>query len=125
VSINRVEISGRLPRDPDLKILDTGTAICKFSLAVREAHWTAALGEHVLTHWISVVAWGEIGEVVADRYRKGDELLVVGQLVQEDVPVSKEKTDKKTRVRALTVAGVRKGRPADPPDTGGSPPPPF
>jgi single-strand DNA-binding protein len=116
MSINRVEVSGRLPRDPDLKVFESGTALCKFTLAVRDAHWTRERGEHVVTHWISVLAWGELGESVADRYRRGDELHVVGQLVQEEVPVSKDKTETKTRVRALVVTGVRKGRQGDPGD---------
>ena len=112
MSINRVEISGRLPRDPDLQALTpSGTMLCKFTLAVRDAHWTPEKGEHVLTHWISVQAWGELGESVAERYRRGDELHVVGQLVQEALPAKGDKKpETKTRVRALVVSGVRKGR---------------
>lgn len=112
MSINRVEISGRLPRDPELRALSpSGTMLCTFSLAVRDAHWTKDKGEHVVTHWISVQAWGELGESVGERYRRGDELHVVGQLVQETLPAKGDaKPDKKTRVRALVVSGVRKGR---------------
>lgn len=125
MSINRVEVSGRLPRDPDLKTFDSGTALCRFTVGVKEAHWTREKGDHVLTHWISVQAWGELGESVADRYRRGDELHVVGQLTQEEVQGAGDKKDRKTRVRALVVTGVRKGRQGDPGDIDPDAPPPF
>jgi single stranded DNA-binding protein len=126
MSINRVEISGRLPRDPDYKLFeDSGTSLCRFTLAVRDAHWTRDRGEHVVTHWISVQAWGDLADAVADRYRRGDELHVVGQLVQEEVPAAGGKKDKKTRVRALVVTGVRKGRQGDPGDVDPNAEPPL
>lgn len=125
MSVNRVEISGRLPRDPDLKVFDSGTALCKFTLAVRDAHWTREGGDHVVTHWISVLAWHELAESVAERYRRGDELHVVGQLVQEEVPAAGGKKEKKTRVRALVVTGVRKGAQGDPNNIDPDVEPPF
>jgi single stranded DNA-binding protein len=127
VSLNRVEISGRLPRDPDLKVFEkSGTSLCRFTLAVREAHWTRDKGEHVVTHWISVLAWGDLGDSVADRYHRGDELMVVGQLVQDEVPAGEgKKPEKKTRVRALQVVGIRKGRQGDPGDVDPEAEPPF
>lgn len=126
MSLNQVIISGRLPRDPDLQMLNSGTGVCRFTVAVKEAHWTPEKGDHVLTHWISVVAWGELAESVGERYRRGDEVVVQGQLVQEELPAKGDKKpEKKTRIRALTVAGVRKGRQGDPNDIDPDVDPPF
>lgn len=74
--MNSVNIIGRLGRDPELKYLTDGKAVCSFSLALDE-------GKDRPPSWVDVSAFEKTAENVAEYLRKGDECAVSGRLRQE------------------------------------------
>ena len=76
---NTLTIIGNLTRDPELKFLGNGIAICKFSVASNQKK---ANGENE-SHYFDCVAWRDLGENVAESYRIGDRVLVHGKLKQD------------------------------------------
>lgn len=79
-ALNRVQLIGRLGKDPESRLTPTGKAVCSFSLAV-DRRWKSAQGEskHV-TDWINVEAWGRTGEVCQKYLSKGRLVFVEGRL---------------------------------------------
>jgi len=71
---------GNLTRDPELRQTPTGQQVCSFSLALNRSY-KAADGEwQEATDYIDIVAWGPLGERVAQYLAKGRRCLVQGRL---------------------------------------------
>lgn len=80
--INHVVLIGRLTRDAELKYLASGTAVCKFALAVNRRvkkgdQWTEEAS------FFDVVLWGKSGEAINQYLLKGKQVAVDGELRQE------------------------------------------
>lgn len=72
---------GRLTRDPELKYIPSGAAVCSFSLAVNRTTGTGdAKKEHV--SFLNCVAWQKGGEIISKYATKGDRIAVTGHLAQ-------------------------------------------
>lgn len=78
---NRVQLIGNPGMDPEIKSLDNGNKLARFSLATNESYKNAK-GEKVTdTQWHNVVAWGKAADLVEKFIRKGKEVGVEGKLV--------------------------------------------
>jgi single-strand DNA-binding protein len=79
-SLNQVFLMGNLTRDPELRQTPNGQNVCSFSLALNRSYKSAS-GEWLeATDYIDVVAWGPLGERVAQYLSKGRRCLVQGRL---------------------------------------------
>ncbi|MDT2980422.1 single-stranded DNA-binding protein [Enterococcus casseliflavus] len=76
--INNVTLQGKLGKDIDLKYTQSGKAVGTTSIAV-ERDFKNVNGEKE-TDWVNIVFWGKTAETVANYFRKGDEILVVGRI---------------------------------------------
>lgn len=80
VSFNSVVLAGNLTRDPELRYLDTGTAVCELRLAVSRS-WKGKDGEkHEDVCFIDVTLWNRMAEVAAQYLKKGRPVLIHGNL---------------------------------------------
>lgn len=77
--LNHIVIMGRLPRDPELRRTQNGTAVASFTLAVDRDFKDKSTGERS-TDWIDVVAWRQTGEFVSRYFTKGRMAVVEGRL---------------------------------------------
>jgi len=72
---------GNLTRDPELRQTPTGQQVCSFSLALNRAYKDSKTDEWVeTTDYIDIVAWGQLGERVAQYLQKGRRCLVQGRI---------------------------------------------
>jgi single-strand DNA-binding protein len=79
-SFNQVTLMGNLTRDPELRQTPGGQNVCSFSLALNRSYKDAS-GEWVeATDYVDIVAWGPLGERVAEYLHKGRPCLVSGRL---------------------------------------------
>lgn len=77
--LNLVIIAGNVGRDPEVKYLQSGSAIAKFSVAVSET-WKGQDGEQKeRTEWVPVVCFGRLAEICEKYLTKGNLALVVGK----------------------------------------------
>jgi single-strand DNA-binding protein len=77
---NKVQLIGNLGQNPEIKTLDGGKKLAKFSLATSEIYRNAQ-GEKVKeTQWHNLVAWGKVAEIVEKYLTKGSEVAVEGKL---------------------------------------------
>jgi single-strand DNA-binding protein len=78
---NKVQLIGNLGGDPDIRTLESGRKMARFSLATHEMYRDSN-GERVNeTLWHNVVAWGRTAEIVERYLSKGAEAAVEGKLV--------------------------------------------
>jgi single-strand DNA-binding protein len=71
---------GNLTRDPELRQTPNGQNVCSFSLALNRSYKGADGNWQEATDYIDVVAWGPLGERVAQYLSKGRPCLVNGRL---------------------------------------------
>jgi single-strand DNA-binding protein len=112
-TLNRVQLIGRLGKDPESKFIPTGKKVTHFSLAV-DNRWKDKNGEaKESTEWVNIEAWGRLGEVCQEYLKKGSLVFIEGRL-KTDKYEDKGETRYFTKVVALTLQFLDK-RPAEEP----------
>src|SRR5579871_3094797 len=79
-SFNQVTLMGNLTRDPELRTTPNGQSVCSFSLALNRSYKGGDGEWKEMTDFIDIVAWGPLGERVAQYLSKGRPALVSGRL---------------------------------------------
>lgn len=79
-SFNQVVLMGNLTRDPELRTTPNGQSVCSFSLALNRSYKNASGDWQEVTDYVDIVAWGTLGERVAQYLTKGRPALVSGRL---------------------------------------------
>ena len=81
--VNSVTIAGRLTRDPELKFLASGAAVCQLGLAVsRKYRDKGETREDTL--FINAEAWNKTAEYAGERLTKGRPVLIEGRLKMDE-----------------------------------------
>lgn len=109
-SFNQVTLMGNLTRDPELRQIPSGQSVCSFSLALnrsfkdKDGNWQEA------TDFVDVVAWGPLGERIAQYVTKGRPVLVSGRLQSRQWEQDGQKRSKLEVVASdVTFLGGREG----------------
>lgn len=77
---NKVQLIGNLGNNPEIKLLDGGNKLAKFSMATNEVY-TNAKGEKVTdTQWHNIIAWGKTADLMEQLLEKGKQVMVEGKL---------------------------------------------
>ena len=97
---NKVQLIGNLGQNPEVKDLNEGKKVAKFSLATNETYRNKA-GEKVTdTQWHNLVAWGKQAEIIEKYLKKGSEVAIEGKLINRNY------TDKEGVKRYVTEIQV-------------------
>lgn len=79
-SYNRVILVGNVTRDPELKYIPSGTAVCELNLAINDRRKNQS-GEWIEdTTFLTVVLWAKQAETASQYLTKGSPVLVEGRL---------------------------------------------
>ena len=74
-------IVGNLGGDPELRYLQSGQAVCNFSVAVSERWRDRNTNEQrERTTWYRVAAWGPLGETCNQYLSRGRQVMVTGNV---------------------------------------------
>jgi single-strand DNA-binding protein len=110
-TLNRVQLIGRLGRDPESKFTPTGKKVTQFSMAVRN-RWKDKNGETKESiEWVNIEAWGRLGEVCQEYLKKGSLIYLEGR-IKTDKYEEKGETRYFTKVVAQSLEFLDK-RPAE------------
>ena len=88
MAFNLVILTGRLTKEPELKHGASGTAYCKFTLAVNR------MKKDDPADFIFCSAFGKTAELIAEYVKKGHQLGVQGRLQQDTYEKDGEKISK-------------------------------
>ena len=116
--LNQVVLIGRLTRDPELRYVADGTALCTFSIAI-SMKYKSKDGEKKedVVFVNNIAAWGRLGEVCGEYLQKGSPVFVEGRLTLnewEDKETKKKMSQLRITATAIQMLG-RKGDGAKPP----------
>lgn len=78
--INKVILIGNLGKDPEVRQLDNGTSVGRFSLATNESYKDKAGEWQTLTEWHNIVVWRNLAERAQRQLKKGSMVFVEGKL---------------------------------------------
>lgn len=92
---NKVQLTGNLGSDPEIKNFENGK-LAKFSIATKEEYTTRAGERTSNTNWHNVIAWGKVAEHIETEFKKGSFVSVEGKLVTRNY------TDKNGQKRYVT-----------------------
>jgi len=112
-TLNRVQLIGRLGKDPESKFTPTGKKVCHFNLAVSN-RWKDKNGEtKEVTEWVNIEAWGRLGEVCQEYLKKGSLVFLEGRLKTDKYETNGE-TKYFTKVVAQTLQFLDKREKEEP-----------
>ena len=114
--LNRVFLIGRLGRDVELKTMNNGDVMARFSLAVGESY-TSKNGEKVKnTQWINLVCYRKLAEICSKYLGKGSQVFVSGKLSISKY-IDKEGIEKQSTqviINEMQMLGSKQGHENDP-----------
>ncbi len=77
---NKVQLTGNLGSNPEIKIFDNGNKVARFSMATKEEYKTKTGEKAEDTQWHYVSAWGKMAEQIEAELKKGSFVSVEGRL---------------------------------------------
>lgn len=78
MSFNKVILIGNMTADPELKQTQGGLSVCSFNIAVNRS-FKGENGQQDVD-FISIVAWRQQAEFVCKYFKKGQAILICGQI---------------------------------------------
>lgn len=79
--VNKVILVGNLGRDPEIRTLESGVKVARFSIATTESYNDRNTGQRVdQTEWHNVVLWRGLAEIAEKYLRKGNQVYIEGKL---------------------------------------------
>ncbi|HPB81076.1 MAG TPA: single-stranded DNA-binding protein [Spirochaetota bacterium] len=79
--INRVILIGRMVKDPELRYTQSGSSVANFSIANNRIY-TVSGDRKEYTSFFNCIAWGKLGEAIAQYCKKGQRIGIEGRLQQ-------------------------------------------
>ncbi|MCE7067900.1 single-stranded DNA-binding protein [Dyadobacter sp. CY326] len=110
-SVNKVILIGNLGSDPEVRYLESGSAVAKFNIATTESY-TNKSGERVdNTEWHRIELWEGLAKVAEKYLKKGNQVYIEGR-IRTDSWTDKEgqqKTGVTIRANSMTLLGGPSG----------------
>ncbi|BAD79401.1 single-stranded DNA-binding protein [Synechococcus elongatus PCC 6301] len=104
MSLNVVNLVGRVGRDPEARYFESGSVVCKFSLAVNRR------SRNDEPDWFNVEMWGREAQVAIDYVKKGSLIGISGALKIESWTDrnNNQRTTPVVRANRLELLGSRR-----------------
>jgi single-strand DNA-binding protein len=93
---NRVQLTGNLGSNPEIKTFDNGNKVARFSMATKEEYTTRSGEKASDTQWHFIVGWGKMADRIEKDLQKGAFVSIEGRLV------SRSYTDKNGQKKYVT-----------------------
>jgi single-strand DNA-binding protein len=77
---NRVNLIGNLGQDPEIKNLENGKKVTRFTLATSEEFKNSEGQKVKETTWHNIVAWNGLADVTSRYLKKGRQVAVEGRI---------------------------------------------
>lgn len=110
-SVNKVILIGNLGSDPEVRYLESGSAVAKFNIATTETY-TNKNGERVdNTEWHRIELWEGLAKVAEKYLKKGNQVYIEGR-IRTDTWTDKEgqqRTGVTIRANSMTLLGGPSG----------------
>jgi single-strand DNA-binding protein len=79
--MNKIILFGNVGNDPEVRKLESGKSVAKFSLATNKSY-TNAQGEKITeTQWHNIVLWNKLADLAGKYIKKGSSIIIEGEIV--------------------------------------------
>lgn len=78
--VNKVILIGNLGKDPEVRHLENGAVVAKFSLATNENYKDKSGEWQTQTEWHDIVVWRGLAERAEQHLKKGSQIYLEGKL---------------------------------------------
>jgi len=79
-SVNKVILVGNLGKDPEVRFMPNGEAVCNFSIATTDS-WKDKDGKkQERTEWHNIVMYRKLAEIAGEYLKQGKPVYVEGRL---------------------------------------------
>lgn len=82
--LNRVTLIGNLGKDPEIRRLENGAVVAKFSLATNEYYRDKTDQLQQVTEWHDIVCWRALAEQAEKILKKGRLVYIEGKLAHRE-----------------------------------------
>ncbi|MEO7912391.1 MAG: single-stranded DNA-binding protein [Roseiflexaceae bacterium] len=101
--LNKVQMTGRLGADPEMRYTPQGHAVTTFRAASNRS-WRTSEGEaHEDTEWFRVVAWNKLAEICNQWLSKGSRVYVEGRMQTRQWQDQEGQTRSQTEIIAIDI----------------------
>ncbi len=100
---NRVSLIGHVGQDPEVKVLENGSKLVKFSLATNDWYYDKDGRKIEETAWHRLIAFGKTAEFIEQYVQKGSKLAVDGQITYRQFENNEGQTVYLTEIRVSEV----------------------
>lgn len=78
--MNKVILIGNLGRDPEVRYMPNGEAVCNFSIATTDSWKDKSGAKQERTEWHNIVMYRKLAEIAGEYLKKGRPVYVEGRL---------------------------------------------
>lgn len=108
--LNLIIVSGRLTRDPDIRMTQKGSTVCSFSIANNRSYLDPSTNEwKEEVSYMSVTAFAGLADRLKERIKKGTPVIVEGRLVMSEFTDKSGQQRRELRINANRVQVVPTG----------------
>ena len=108
--LNFIIVSGRLTRDPDIRMTQKGSTVCSFSIANNRSYMDPSTNEwKEEVSYISATAFGSLADRLKEKIKKGTPVIVEGRLVMNEFTGKDGQQRRDLRINASRVQIVPSG----------------
>jgi single-strand DNA-binding protein len=83
MAVNKFIGIGNLGKDPEMRFMPDGKAVCNFSIAISEKYKDKSGEQKEVTEWVNIVFFGKLAEVCGEWLKKGSSIYIEGKLKTE------------------------------------------
>ena len=77
---NSVKLIGNVGQTPEIRELESGKKMAKFSVATNESYYNKQGEKVTQTYWHNLIAWGKTADIVENYVQKGNQVAIEGKL---------------------------------------------
>ncbi len=81
---NKVQLIGNLGNKPEIRSLESGKKMARFSMATNEVYRSQNGDKVTETQWHNLIAWGKVAELAEKFLEKGTEIMIEGKLINRN-----------------------------------------
>ncbi len=80
MSVNKAILVGNVGKDPEVRHLEGGVSVARFTLATSETYKNKTGDQVKNTEWHNIVAWRQLADLAEKYIRKGSQIYIEGKI---------------------------------------------
>lgn len=94
---------GNLGADPEVRHLDSGSVVAKFSIATTESYKDKSGNKQTITEWHDVELWDGLAKIAEQYLKKGNQVYIEGKIKTDTWQDEQGQTRRKVKIRGLNM----------------------